>query len=279
MTGCLSSSQGIDRATFGCRSPLIDQTSGRQAGAAGLQSRAVDDAGGSRQGGAGTATRGAPADLGDPAVPVAGAGGPRLRANATHGRRGDTRQRIIEAVWAVMADRGLSALTVRQVGERAGVSHAMIHYYFENKDDLVLSVVEHARGYWIHPLEDVVYGAGDPGEKLESIVVWMAEPATRSVMRVHRQLLTQSEWNDDLRAAMAAEYARWRAVFIELFRQLDAAGALQPGADVGLLGAAFATLSDNLVGKRALDPTLDSEAIMRETLRPFLAVPSGSRPA
>lgn len=261
----------------------------------GLQSPAVGEARGSQRRGAGTVPRGASAvnvaaadsalnvaavDVAAPgAPPLAGARGPRVRAHAAQGKRVDTRQRIIEAVWSVMADKGLSALTVRQVGERAGVSHAMIHYYFENKDDLVLSVVEHARGYWIHPLEDVVYGGGEPGEKLESVVVWMAEPATRSVMRVHRQLLTQSEWNDDLRAAMAAEYARWRAAFIELFRQLDAAGALQPGTDVELLGAAFATLSDNLVGKRALDPTLDSEAIMRETLRPFFAGPPWSRQA
>lgn len=191
------------------------------------------------------------------------------------GRRGDTRQRIIEAVWSVMADNGLSALTVRLVGQRAGVSHAMIHYYFANKDDLVLSVVEYARAYWIHPLEDVVYGGGDPRTKLETVIVWMAEPATRSVMRVHRQLLTQSEWKDDLRAAMAAEYARWRSAHIALFRQLDGVGALERGTNVELLGAAFATLSDNLVGKRALDPTLESEAIMRESLRPFL-VSSGA---
>ncbi len=185
-------------------------------------------------------------------------------------RGNETRQRIIEAVWSVMADNGLSGLTVRLVGQKAGVSHAMIHYYFASKDELVLSVVEHARGYWIHPMEDIIRGAGTPGEKLETVVVWMSEPATRAVMRIHRQLLSESEWNEDLRRAMAAEYARWRTGFVELFRQLEAAGDLVAGTDVELLGAGFATLSDNLVGKRALDPSIDSEAIMREMLRPFL---------
>lgn len=108
-------------------------------------------------------------------------------------RGNETRQRIIEAVWSVMAENGLSRLTVRLVGQKAGVSHAMIHYYFAGKDELVLSVVEHARSYWIHPMEDIVRGMGTPVEKLETVIVWMAEPATRAVMRVHRQLLSESQ--------------------------------------------------------------------------------------
>ncbi|HTX01582.1 MAG TPA: TetR/AcrR family transcriptional regulator [Acidimicrobiales bacterium] len=199
-----------------------------------------------------------------------------MRAASAEARGGDTRQRIIEAVWSVLADRGLPGLTVRLVGARAGVAHAMVHYYFATKDDLLLAVVEHARHYWIHPMEDVVLGAGSPQAKLETVVVWMAEPATREVMRVHRQLLSQSEWDEELRTAMAAEYARWRACFVELFRQIEEAGGLAAGTDVELLGAGFATLSDHLVGKRALDPSLDTEAIMREMLRPFLTDPVGS---
>jgi AcrR family transcriptional regulator len=202
-----------------------------------------------------------------------------VKASSAEARGSDTRQRIIEAVWEVLAENGMPGLTVRLIGQKAGVSHAMVHYYFASKDDLVLAVVEHARGYWIHPMEDIVLGPGSATEKLETVVVWMAEPATRDVMRVHRQLLTQSEWNEDLRKAMAAEYARWRAAFVELFRQLDEVDALTPGTDIKLLGAAFATLSDHLVGKRALDPSLDTEPIMREALRPFLRAPVTPRVA
>lgn len=209
----------------------------------------------------------------DPTSPPEGPRQPREGTSKNSGvdpRGKGTRQRIVVAVWDVLADNGYAKLTVRLVGQRAGISHAMIHYYFSSKDELTLAVVEYARSYWIHPLEDRIYGAGTPTEKLENIVVWMAEPATREVMRVHRQLLAQSEWSDDLRNAMATEYARWRAGFVELFRQLESEGLLTPDTDVELLGSAFSTLSDSLVSKRALDPNVDSEAIMREMLRPFL---------
>jgi AcrR family transcriptional regulator len=197
-------------------------------------------------------------------------GASKRRVDGREARGAETQQRIIRGVWSVMADKGLSALTVRLVAQEAGVSHAMVHYHFTNKDDLILSVVGHARHYWIAPMEEIVRGPGTASEKLDAVIVWMAEPATRDVMRVHRQLLSHSEWNERLRRAMAAEYARWRSAYIELFRALKDAGSLAPDADPDLVGAGFATLADHLVGKRALDPTLDTEAIMREMLRPFL---------
>ena len=40
-------------------------------------------------------------------------------------------------LWTVLVRiRGLSALTVRDVAKRAGISHAMVHYHFESKDEL-----------------------------------------------------------------------------------------------------------------------------------------------
>ena len=48
----------------------------------------------------------------------------------------------------------------------------------------------------------------------------MAEPATTDVMRVHRQLLAQSEWNERSQASTAGEYARWRETFVELFEAI-----------------------------------------------------------
>ncbi len=200
--------------------------------------------------------------MGDQALPI--------RVDGREVRGAETRQRIVEAVWKVMVERGLSALTVRLVASEAGISHAMVHYHFASKDDLILAVVEQARQYWILPMEAIVTGEGSPQERLERLIVWMAEPATREVMRVHRQLLSESGWNEQLHEAMGAEYARWRAGFVTLFCELKDAGHLDPRVDEGLLGAGFATLADHLVGKQALDPSLETEAIMREILRPFL---------
>ena len=186
-------------------------------------------------------------------------------------RGAETRQRIVEAAWRVIAEFGIAGLTTRRVAAAAGISHGMCHYHFQNKDDMVLAVVEYARHYWIHPLEELVDGDSSPAEKLERVIKWMAEPATREIMRVHTQLVSQSEYSDGLRTRMAAEYARWNAGYVRLFRQLKKARLLSGDADVKAVGVGFATLADGLVDQQSLNPRVKPETIMRTFLRPVLA--------
>jgi AcrR family transcriptional regulator len=189
------------------------------------------------------------------------------------GRGADTRRRIIEAAWSTIAERGLSALTTRLVAQRAGVSHGMCNYHFTGKDDLVVAVVDYARHYWITPLEEHLGAALPARAKLERVITWMAKPATREVMRVHTQLLSQAEWNDELRERMAVEYGRWQDSYVRLFRQLEDEDELGPGLDPVKLGISFATMADGLVWQQSLDPTLDTEPFMRGFADLILAKP------
>ncbi|HLY83427.1 MAG TPA: TetR/AcrR family transcriptional regulator [Acidimicrobiales bacterium] len=52
------------------------------------------------------------------------------------------RGRIIEALWRIAADRGLHAVSFREVSAEAGVSVSLIQYYFETRHQLVLSSLE-----------------------------------------------------------------------------------------------------------------------------------------
>jgi len=182
----------------------------------------------------------------------------------------ETRRRIARAAWVVIAERGLAGLTTRLVAKEAGISHGMCHYHFGNKDDLVLAVVDEARQYWIEPMERLVEGRGGARSRLDEVIGWMAEPATREVMRVHLQLMAHSEYSERLRERMAAEYARWQRAYVELFRQLAAEGGLRPGVDAERVGVAFATMADALVDQHSLDPSLDTESIMRALLDPLV---------
>lgn len=187
-------------------------------------------------------------------------------------RGAETRQRIILGAWNVIAERGLAGMTTRLVAREAGISHGMCHYHFENRDELVLAVVDHVRQYWIDPMEILVAAPGIAADRLSAVVRWMAEPATREVMRVHLELMSQSEYSEELRERMAAEYARWQGAYVELFRQLQREGALAPGLDAERIGVAFATLADGLVDQRSLNPTLDTASIMDAFLAPLLTV-------
>ena len=182
----------------------------------------------------------------------------------------ETRRRIIRGAWNVIAARGLAGMTTRLVAREAGISHGMCHYHFENKDELVLALVDHVRQYWIDPMELLVAAPGSARDRLDAVVRWMAEPATREVMRVHLELMSQSEYSEQLRRRMAGEYGRWQGAYVELFRQLEREGALTPGLDAERIGVAFATMADGLVDQQSLNPALDTESIMRAFLTPLL---------
>lgn len=50
---------------------------------------------------------------------------------------------LMEATVRVLADEGLHGLTLRKVAERAEKNRGLVHYYFESKDDLLASLLDH----------------------------------------------------------------------------------------------------------------------------------------
>jgi len=191
-----------------------------------------------------------------------------------------TRERLLVAARSVLAEEGPDRFTTRRVAERAGVSHGMCHYHFRNKGDLVLALLVQARRDWIEPLEELVDGPGAPESRIRSVIAWMAEPATTDVMRVHTSILMSALADDRIRERYAAEYARWRAPFVTLFRELAAERGLQ-GLDPKGVGEAFAAAADGLVQQQSIDPSLPTRRILGRLLDGILAgaAPPGAQPS
>ncbi|WP_247002047.1 TetR/AcrR family transcriptional regulator [Halosolutus gelatinilyticus] len=55
----------------------------------------------------------------------------------------DTHEMIMEATVWVLAEEGYQGLTLRKVAERAGKNRGLVHYYFDSKDDLLRSLLDH----------------------------------------------------------------------------------------------------------------------------------------
>jgi AcrR family transcriptional regulator len=56
--------------------------------------------------------------------------------------RGDLRERIVEAARDIVSEEGLDALSMRALGVRVGYSPATIYLHFQDKDELLHSVME-----------------------------------------------------------------------------------------------------------------------------------------
>lgn len=155
----------------------------------------------------------------------------------------------------------MDGFTTRRVSARAGISHGMCHYHFKDKSDLIRALVVHARDDWITPLEKMVKGPGTAELRARAVIDWMAEPATMEVLRVHLTLQWFALQDEAVRDHLAAEYARWRRGFAELFTDLSAERGLR-GLDPELVGEAFASAADGLVHQQSLDPELDTKGVL-----------------
>ncbi|HET6591271.1 MAG TPA: TetR/AcrR family transcriptional regulator [Xanthomonadales bacterium] len=68
--------------------------------------------------------------------------GERARGRPTDLESGQVQQALLDAAEDLFAEQGFAATPVRQIAERAGVNPALVHYYFGNKKDLLLAVMD-----------------------------------------------------------------------------------------------------------------------------------------
>ncbi len=137
-----------------------------------------------------------------------------------------TRDRLIEAATALLDEGGPAAVTLREVGRLAGVSHNAPYKHFAGKEDLLAAVAARE----LSRMEDVAAGrtnvgaisaADDLRSGMHSYVRWaMRYPA--------RFKLTFGPWlHDSEELGKAADSARGALVAAVESAQLE--GALPPG--------------------------------------------------
>ncbi|GAA5786204.1 TetR/AcrR family transcriptional regulator [Chitiniphilus shinanonensis] len=82
---------------------------------------------------------------------------PRTRGRPAGAADQDVRARLLDAALARFAAHGIAATSMAQVAKHAGVTPAMVHYYFDNRDRLLDALVDER----VAPLIEHVWAASD----------------------------------------------------------------------------------------------------------------------
>src|SRR5271165_2594699 len=83
---------------------------------------------------------------------------------------GDKAARIVEAMRASVAARGIAGSTFDHVANEAGVSRGLLHYYFGTKERLLVEVVRRECDVRIESLQDAISGGADSEDVLDALV-------------------------------------------------------------------------------------------------------------
>ncbi len=164
--------------------------------------------------------------------------------------RPSNREKILEAAIAVVAERGVAAVTFESVAAASGVSRGGVLYHFATKDDLLLALHEYLAARWEGHM---VAALGGPPERatVDERVAAYAKVSSRSASGAELLLMIEASLHEDLRRPYAEVSARW----------VQGAGAVAPDDAVGL---------DRLIAVLAADGLWASDSITGLSISPAL---------
>src|SRR5450432_2172851 len=148
---------------------------------------------------------------------------------------GDKAARIVEAMRASVADRGIAGSTFDHVAREAGVSRGLLHYYFGTKERLLVEVVRRECEVRGELLERAVAGAAGADQLIDALVrsfEEILEQGSTGVVMFY-ELLMLGQRNGEIAAELAELARSTRERLAEALRMGSRAGVFELRADPG----------------------------------------------
>jgi AcrR family transcriptional regulator len=162
-----------------------------------------------------------------------------------------TRERIVRAAAALVAERGIAGTSLDDVRARAHASKSQLYHYFADRDDLMRAVARAAG-------DEVMDGQAELFARLDTIDglrAWIDALVTLQQARQARggcpigSLAGQlAEHDEGARLELADGLDRWETAIREGLERMADRGELQPGADPAALAQnTFAAIQGGLL--------------------------------
>ena len=176
----------------------------------------------------------------------------------------DKAARIVEAMRATVAARGIAGATFDQVARTAGVSRGLLHYYFGTKEQLLVAVVRRECEVRNDLLELAIGDAGSGDQVLDALVRSFADfLGDIPVMPVMlHEMLTLAQRNSEVAAELAQLGRRTREHLAAALRAKSDAGVLGLRDDPEAVAAFLFVLADGIMVRRLSEPEFDITPLM-----------------
>ena len=133
----------------------------------------------------------------------------------------ERKDQIVRATVDCISRHGYHNFSMQDVARTAGVSKGIIHYYFLNKDELMMSVLDKVAGDIEQVLQSDMATIEDPVQKIEIFVnvCFDVVRSTREYYQVNMDFWTQINQKEEVRAVIARHYAKFRETAAAVIRQ------------------------------------------------------------
>jgi AcrR family transcriptional regulator len=123
-----------------------------------------------------------------------------------------SRQKILDAVSQLIAEKGVNNTTVSDIVERAGISRGALHYYYKTKNELIYDItakhLDHMTQHWLDELSrsDSKGGLSALFKAILEDFVHAEGPGTLNLYLIHDAVTG----NELLRECFLRQYESWR---------------------------------------------------------------------
>jgi len=172
---------------------------------------------------------------------------------------GEKAARIVDAMRASVAERGVAGSTFDHVAREAGVSRGLLHYYFGTKEQLLVEVVRRDCDLRMTVLDEQLASA-ESAEDFLALLVFALEELVREeseFFTVIFEVFTLSRRNEEIAAEFAELMRRTREHVAGVLAVKQADGVLALSAEPEAIADILFALGDGIAMRMLAEPERD----------------------
>jgi AcrR family transcriptional regulator len=160
----------------------------------------------------------------------------------------DRRLEILEATCRVIAREGTDGLRMGTVAAEAGVSSALLHYYFATRADLLAQAFDHADAKADQAAEAALAGVDDPLDRLRRLLLIYSggDDVFREDWVLWVEMWRSAIFDERMAESVRRSNATWNDQIAGLIDEALKAGSINPNVDVDDAALRLAAVVDGL---------------------------------
>jgi AcrR family transcriptional regulator len=179
---------------------------------------------------------------------------------------------MLRAAAELICERGFGETRIADVAKRAGVSSALVIYYFGTRDRLLVDALRFSEESFYEAAEKMLAEVTSLRERISLLVKWTCVPEADNEIPgawgLWFDLWAQAFRHDEVRAGRVELDARWRRMIVDAIKSAEASDEIDVDVDARLFALEFSALLDGLSIQVALDdPEVDSDLAYRLAMR------------
>ena len=170
------------------------------------------------------------------------------------------RIQMLRAATELICERGFSETRISDVAKRAGVSSALVIYYFGTRDRLLVDALRFSEEAFYEAAEAMLAEVASVRERISLLIDWTCIPSRDGEIPgawgLWFDLWVQAFRHEEVKAGRVERDARWRRMIVDAIESDDLHGKVDPS----MFALEFAALLDGLSIQVALDdPEVNSK--------------------